>query len=287
MGQLVWIASYPKSGNTWIRAFLHNYIRQPDAPYDINRLTDLCASDANAERYRRYDSRPASHYAVADVLRLRGQVQRDLTALDSTLVFVKTHNARLAIEGVPLIAPGVSAGAIYIVRDPRDVAVSFSRHLGRSIDETIALMADPGLMTGGTDQVVFEHLGSWSLHVQSWAGRPEPRVRVIRYETLAAAPEATFEALIRFLGQDPPAERLRRAIRFSALGELQAQEQTHGFIECVPEATGAFFGAGQPGHWRTVLTPAQQARLEHDHGALMRRFGYLGPAGGRARLLGK
>ena len=102
MGQLVWIASYPKSGNTWMRAFLHNYIRQPDAPYDINRLTDLAASDVNAERYQRYDQRPASQYSVADVQRMRRLVHRDLTTLDATLVFVKTHNARLVVAGAPL-----------------------------------------------------------------------------------------------------------------------------------------------------------------------------------------
>lgn len=275
MGQLVWIASYPKSGNTWVRAFLHNYIRQPAAPYDINRLTDLCASDASAERYRRYDERPASHYTVADVQRQRGKVHRDLTALDSTLVFVKTHNARLVIEGAPLISPAVSAGAIYIVRDPRDVAVSYSRHLGRSIDETIGVMADPRATTGGTDSKVFEHLGSWSLHVQSWTGRPDPRVHVLKYEALIARPEDAFGALVRFLGQEPPADRLHSAIRFSDIAELRGQEQANGFIERVPEATGTFFGAGQPGHWRSVLTPMQRERIEHDHGAMMRRFGYL------------
>ena len=110
MGKLVWIASYPKSGNTWVRAFLHNYIRQPAAPYDINRLTDLTASDVSAERYARYDARPASQYSVADVQRMRPLVQRDLMALDPTLVFVKTHNALMAVAGAPLIAPEVTAG---------------------------------------------------------------------------------------------------------------------------------------------------------------------------------
>ena len=97
----------------------------------------------------------------------------------------------------------------------------------------------------------------------------------MRYESLAAAPAAAFGPLIGWLGQDPPAERLDRAIRFSAFTELRAQEDTQGFKERVPEATGRFFGSGQPGHWRDVLTRAQQARIEHDHGAVMQRFGYL------------
>jgi hypothetical protein len=275
MGQLVWIASYPKSGNTWIRAFLHNYIRQPDAPYDINRLTDLTAADTNAERYHRYDPRPASQYTIADVQRMRRLVHHDLTALDSTLVFVKTHNAKLQVAGAPLITPEVTAGTIYIVRDPRDVAVSYSRHRGRSIDDTIAFMADAEAATGGTDAKVYERFGSWSEHVHSWTSSSDPRVHVVRYEALVNAPEATFGPQIRWLGQEPPQERLNRIARFSAFGVLRAQEQADGFKERVAESTGPFFGTGQPGHWRTVLRPAQQAQIERDHGTMMRRFGYL------------
>jgi hypothetical protein len=275
MGQLLWIASYPKSGNTWVRAFLHNYIRQPDAPYDINRLTDLTAADINAERYHRYDPRPASQYTVADVQRMRRLVQRDLTALDSTLVFVKTHNAMLEVEDAPLITPELTAGAIYIVRDPRDVAVSYSRHRGRSIDDTIAFMADHQAATGGTDKQVYERLSSWSMHVHSWTRRRDPRVHVVRYEAMVAAPEATFASQIRWMGQQPSPDRLNRAISFSAFNELRAQEQAGGFKERVAGSTAPFFGTGQPGHWRTILTPSQQARIEHDHAIIMQRFGYL------------
>jgi hypothetical protein len=275
MGQLVWIASYPKSGNTWVRAFLHNYIRQPHAPYDINRLTDLTAADTNAERYRRHDPRPASQYTIADVQRMRPLVHRDLTALDSTLVFVKTHNAMLQVAGAPLVTPEVTAGALYILRDPRDVAVSYSRHLGRSIDETIAFMADPNAATGGTDAKVYELHSSWSVHVHSWTSNPDPRIHVVRYETMIETPESAFGAQIDWLGQAPSPERLARAIRFSAFDELSAQEQAKGFKERVAESTAPFFGAGQAGHWRRVLSPAQQAQIEGDHGAMMRRFGYL------------
>jgi hypothetical protein len=275
MGQLVWIASYPKSGNTWMRAFLHNYIRDAETPYDINRLTDLTAADVNAERYRRYDPRPASLYKLADVQRMRPLVQRDLTALDSTLVFVKTHNARLAVAGVPLITPAVTAGAIYIVRDPRDIAVSYSRHRGRSIDETIAFMADPEAATGGTDSQVFELLSTWSGNANSWTSPSDPRVRVVRYETIVHDPASVFGAIITWLGQTPPPERLQRAIRFSSFAEMRAQEQANGFKERTSESDGLFFETGKPGHWREVLSPVQQLRIERDHETMMRRFGYL------------
>jgi hypothetical protein len=274
LGKLVWIASYPKSGNTWIRAFLHNYIRQGAAPYDINALTDLTAADVNAERYHRYDPRPASQYTIADVQRMRRLVHRDLMALDKTLVFVKTHNAKLVVAGAPLITPEVTAGAIYVVRDPRDVAVSYSAHLGRSIDDTIARMADPEAASGGSDAKVYERHSSWSVHVQSWTHPADPTIRVLRYEALVAAPESVFAELIGWLGQPPPPARLNQAIRFSHIAELRAQESAKGFKERVAGSTAPFFGAAKPGHWRGVLSPTQQARIERDHGTMMARFGY-------------
>jgi hypothetical protein len=275
MGKLVWIASYPKSGNTWLRAFLHNYIRQPATPADINRLAELTASDVNAERYRRYDPRPASQYSIADVQRMRPKVHRDLMALDSTFVFVKTHNARLDLAGVPLITPQVTAGAIVVVRDPRDVAVSYSRHLGRPLDETIALMADPAAATGGTDSAIVEILASWSTHVATWTAPPDPRVHVMRYETMIEAPEASFTRLAGWLSPGPSPERVRRALRFSALDEMRAQEQAHGFVERTAQSTAPFFGAGRPGRWREWLSSNQQTQIERDHEMMMRRFGYL------------
>ena len=237
MGKLIWIASYPKSGNTWVRAFLHNYIRQGDAPYDINRLTDLTAADVNAERYRRYDPRPASQYAIADVQRMRRLVHRDLMGLDTTLVFVKTHNARMDIAGAPLITPEATAGAIYVVRDPRDIAVSYSAHLGRSLDETIDRMADPEAATGGTDAKVYELHSSWSAHVRSWLNPPDPMVPALRYEALAAAPEAVFGRLIEWLGQPPTAERLsrgdpvQRVQRIAGAGAGQGLRRARGAID--------------------------------------------------------
>jgi hypothetical protein len=275
MGKLVWIASYPKSGSTWVRAFLHNYILQPAEPQDINALMDLSTGESGALRYRRYDPRPASRYSIADVMRMRPLVHRDLMAESPNLVFVKTHNASVLVEGVPLMTPEVTAGAVYIVRDPRDVAVSYSRHRGRSLDDTIAFMADPEAATGGTDDKVYERLSSWSVHVHFWTRNPHPLLHVMRYEDMLADPDRAFGALVRVLGQEPPPDRLARAIRFSAFAELQRQEQARGFIEQPAESQGAFFGHGQAGGWRGVLSAAQVRRIEQDHGAMMHRFGYM------------
>jgi len=275
MGQIIWIASYPKSGSTWLRAFLHNYVRDAETPHDINRLMDLTTGESSAARYRRHDPRPPSQYSIADVQRLRPLVHRALADAHPGLIFVKTHNALLVVEGVQTITKAVTSGAIYILRDPRDVAISYSRHLDRSIDDTIAILADVEAATGGTDEKVYERLSSWSAHVHFWTRRPHPELHVMRYEDMVAAPYQAFGGLIRFLGQDPPEDRLARAVRFSDFAVLQAQEAARGFIEQPARSNGPFFRAGQVGQWKTVLTRAQRARIERDHGEVMRRFGYL------------
>lgn len=275
MGKLIWLASYPKSGSTWLRAFLHNYILEPDEPYAINRLMDLTVGESGASRYRKYDPRPASRFSIADVQRMRPLVHHDLTRTQPNHVFVKTHNASLLVDGVPLVTPDVTAGAIYIVRDPRDVALSFSHHLGRSVDKTIAFMADPAAATGGTDTKVYERLSSWSVHVHFWTRHTNPLLHVVRFEDMLAAPDEAFAAIIRFLGEEPQAERLARAIRFSRFDELGSQEKRAGFIEQPAESNAPFFRVGRSGQWRATLTPSQRLRLERDHGEIMRRFGYL------------
>jgi hypothetical protein len=109
MGKLVWLASYPKSGNTWLRAFLHNYILQPDQPHDINALGDLSVSESTAAFFNKYDSRPAGTYTTNDVQRMRPLVHADFTGFHPDLVFVKTHNAALSFHDVPLCMPSPPA----------------------------------------------------------------------------------------------------------------------------------------------------------------------------------
>ena len=274
MGNIVWLASYPKSGSTWLRAFLHNFLRPSNQPYDINRLGDFTANECEAAHYRIHDPRPASQLSLAEVQRLRPKVHRDLTRLAPELVFAKTHNAVLVVEGMPLLTPAVTAGAIYIVRDPRAVALSYSRHLGWTIDRTLEFMAHDGAATGQDDRHVFERLASWSSHVASWTQQPNPRQLVLRYEDMLVDPLKSFGNVVRFLGSEPPSDRLDRAIRFSRFEELKAQEQRAGFIER-PGSAAAFFAEGRADAWREVVTAEQTARIAERHGAQMRRFGYL------------
>jgi hypothetical protein len=273
MGKLVWLASYPKSGNTWLRAFLHNYTLQPEQPHGINMLGDLSVSESTAAFFNKYDSRPPASYATRDVQRMRALVHTDFTRFHPDLVFVKTHNAALSFHEIPLCTPAVTAGAIVIVRDPRDIAISYSHFSGLAVDDVISFMGNTGAANRGTDAQVFEFLSSWSNHTSSWI-QTEKRI-ILRYEDLLDQPEKSFGRIIKFLGEDPPPEKLRRAINFSSFENLSGQEAASGYAAAGPNAASKFFRAGRAGQWQTALTPAQIKRIESDHGAIMQKFGYL------------
>jgi hypothetical protein len=274
MGKIVWLASYPKSGNTWLRAFLHNLLRNPEEAYDINRIADFTLGDSDLRWYLGPIGRPPGDWTREEVGRVRASVHATMTGAFPDSVFVKTHNALVADRTGPMITLAETAAAIYLVRNPLDVAVSFADHLGKSLDETIDFMADPGAESLNTERAVYQIYRSWSEHVLSWTERPHPGLHVLRYEDMLAEPTGTFRAVARFLGLDPPRPRLERAIRRSSFRVLQEQERRHGFAERSPLAA-KFFREGKAGQWRRALTPEQADRMVASHRRQMERFGYL------------
>jgi hypothetical protein len=273
MGKIVWLASYPKSGNTWLRAFLHNLLRDPQDGYDINRITDFCANDSAVGWYAPFIGRAPGDWTEEEVGKARRKAHEAITKVHPDSAFVKTHNALTFDRFGPLITMELTAGAIYILRNPLDVAISYSHHLGETIDWTIRLMNSPGAGTPNTPTNVFQQLRSWSEHVRSWTARPHPGLHVIRYEEMLSAPEQTFGGVANFLGLRPPRERLLRAIERSGFQELQRREEAHGFQERGRHLK-RFFREGRAGQWREVLTRTQVRRIVEAHGHTMQRFGY-------------
>jgi hypothetical protein len=276
MAGIIWLASYPKSGNTWVRAFLHNLLRDPARSYDINRLSDLTPGDSQIDKYRVLDPAFGEDYSDERVQALRPQVHRAIAASWPDTVVVKTHNALIEEEGAPLVALEVTAGAIYVVRNPLDVAISFSHHNAASIDDIIAFMAQPGARSVSNAANVYEVYGSWSEHVASWTATPNPRLHVMRYEDMLASPARSFGALVTFLGLDAPRARIAKAIRLSSFAVLREQERRHGFRE-KPVVADKFFREGTAGQWRKRLTPAQIAAIVAAHREQMARYAYLPP----------
>ena len=277
MGKIFWIASYPKSGNTWMRAFVANLLLADGQPLSLNEIGEACVSESNILWFtpllKGHES--PNDLSQKRVMELRPQAQKRIAAVNKTDVFIKTHNCHGEFLGHPLIRHDVTLGAVYVVRDPRDVVISAADHWGFSINEMIDCLSNVAFETAPLpDRQVFEKLSSWSGHVASWTGGQSRRRIVLRYEDLLRDPFKHFSKLAMGIGLSRDRERIRQVIEWTSFRKLREMEDKEDFIER-SEYSERFFRSGTSGNWRKQLTPKQVARIERDHGKVMRRFGYL------------
>lgn len=271
---IVWLASYPKSGNTWTRIFLANYLFNRPEPMPINQIHRLGIGDSIAKTYRMVAGGPIDTRDMHAMLALRPKVLNGITGNGADVNFVKTHNIRDVALGVELVPVPLTRSAVYILRNPLDVIPSYARHYGLSIEETAHAMERDEHIAHGDDNTVPQYLGNWSRHVRSWTVRAPFPVLVLRYEDLQADPKAGFARLLEHIGVPVEAERLARAVRFSSFDEVSRQESESGFVEKSPTAE-RFFHGGRAGGWREVLPPEIVERVTRVHGPTMRKHGYL------------
>ena len=266
----VWIASYPKSGNTWMRILLANLMAQRDEPQDINSLDDFgnVVSRPDFENAAMVDT-TLLHQSELD--RIRPAVH-DFTARSLCAArVIKTHDQGVRADHVAVLG---SAGrlAIYLLRDPRDVAVSYADHMNLAQDKAIARMASKTNRLGAG--LAMPHvIGDWGSHVKSWTEQDRIPVVVLRYEDLLAETLGGLTKVATFLGIECDSETLERAVAHSRFDELRRQEEVHDFRERQPRQK-RFFREGRAGQWREVLTREQVRAIEAAHGEVMRRWGY-------------
>jgi hypothetical protein len=274
---IVWLASYPKSGNTWTRAFLHNLVKVTsggDEAQHINELNQFSTGISAKPFFEEILGFEPTDAHRSQIAAARSQVQQSIADSADGLIFVKTHQALVIDRGHPTIDFSVTAGAIYIVRNPLDVAISYSHHLGKPIDFVIDFMGLKNAETSVASKQVYEVYGSWSQHVLSWTRKPHPAIYVMRYEDMLDDPQGTFGALARHLLFNPTEHELADAVKRSSFEQLKLQEEKAGFRER-PEHAERFFRDGRAGQWKEILTPKQIERIVNDHTEQMTRFGYI------------
>jgi aryl sulfotransferase len=276
--KIVWLASYPKSGNTWMRTLLTNYLRDADAPADINHLDGGPIASARVW-FDEWVGVEASALDDATIARLRPAVYRCLLREAQQTLFMKAHDAwRSTDSGESLFPSDVTAGVVYLLRNPLDVAVSAAHHYGISLQESVERLCDPefalGRSLGSTSDQLRQQLGAWSGHVRSWVDESGLPIVVIRYEDLRADTENLFAEIVRFCGLPYNPDRVRKAVAFSDFRELQRQEREAGFRERPALASAPFFRQGAAGAGRQTLTQAQVQLILETHGETMQRFGY-------------
>lgn len=271
---IVWLASYPKSGNTWTRVFLANYLLSTQKPVPINEVHRVGSGDSMAAAYHMVAGRKLDVLRVPHVLKFRHKVLRGIVANNADINLVKTHNARVTAYEVELIPKKFTRASIYIMRNPLDMVLSYARHYAISHKAAVERITHPDNANLPTETTVAEFLGTWEAHVRSWVkDAPWPQL-VLRYEDLLDDPETQFAKVLKLMGVPVDPERLQRAIRFASFDELSKQEEESGFIE-KPKESEKFFGKGQKDQWKTDLDPALADIIRDKLGTTMKRYGYL------------
>ncbi|MEY9427045.1 hypothetical protein ABH975_002360 [Bradyrhizobium ottawaense] len=279
---IIWLASYPKSGNTWIRVFAHNLIKElsgSSQTQNINRLHEHTGWEFGAKPFEAVLQKPFAEASHQELAQARPGAQAWLAGSRKGPFLTKTHLCVGREFGIPTINLDVTLAAIYVVRNPLDVAISFAHHLSEPVDNVIAKMAQDNFTTANRERHVYEIMGSWSQHVASWIGIFNRPIHIMRYEDMLAHPEHSFGALARFLGLDPTQEQLKSAIAKSSFAELKRQESERGFREKPPNAE-SFFREGTSGQWVKALSPTQVQNIVRAHAPMMQRFGYVQPSCG-------
>lgn len=275
---IFWLASYPKSGNTWFRIVLSHLLQKEEKPLSLDEIQTGSIASARgwSDTALGVDSADFSHDELEPLRRLaylwHGAHLKEPG-------YHKIHDAyHHTSEGLSMIPPEISLGALYFIRNPLDVAISFANHQKQTIDKVISQMNDASFAFCDNNKKqpnqLRQKLFSWSSHVESWLQANEMNTCVLRYEDMKERPLETFGKASCFLNLRVSRDNLVKAIEASSIERLQALEKENGFSE-KPSGVKTFFRKGICGDWKTVLTRKQIDKIIHDHGAVMEQFGYL------------
>jgi hypothetical protein len=273
MGNIIWLASYPRSGNIWLQSFLHNLLNQAQHAPTAEEIGGFCTPETAALHFMAPDSRPLGEWSWQEVAARRGAAHKAITELRSDNVFASTRAALAESGGAPTITMDYTAAAIYLVRNPLDLAVSLAAQGEQTIDQAITRL-ETEFLSKNSDQFAYECHGSWSTHVLSWTQQRHAGLHLLRYEDMLSAPENAFSPLATFMGLDVPPERLAQAIHFSSFSELAAEEKKSA-ARTGSGPPGGLLRVGKSEQWRDVLSADQARRIVEFHGEQMERFGYI------------
>lgn len=274
-----WLASYPKSGNTWMRIGLLT-LRDGGEAVDLGRMTNnigiFLAMRHRLDMALDIDS---SDLSAEEIGLLRPKIYGLIDHQGRETTIWKIHDCwERTADGDEMFPAEATAATLYLVRDPRDVAVSFAHHFEVAIDEAIDLMADPHYRVAAKKTSCHFHLpqqySSWSGHVTSWLDQSGLEPTLIRYEDMVADFAAVLRRACVALNWESGEAAIQATAAATHFDRLRAQEQAGRFPETLA-GERLFFRRGIAGGWRDTLSPAQAARIARDHGAVMARLGYL------------
>ena len=279
---IIWVASYPKSGNTLVRAILTSLIYSEDGNFNFNLL-------------KKIDQYPQNHHFEGltnkfndiDELSKFWTISQDKLNLDKKIKFLKTHHLRCGIGNYTFTNSKNTIGTIYIVRDPRDVIISFAQHHSLSIEEAKDTMfrSDsynfPVIRKKNPDLPIPTLLGSWSDHYNSWT-KNNKNLLFIKYENLIKNKKSELSRIIKFVNnyiKIPISEtKINNCINSTTFESMKQNEKKGLFEENTYDKNGKkikFFNYGKEGNWKSILSKELVLNIEKKFQKEMKELGYI------------
>jgi hypothetical protein len=273
--KIVWLASYPKSGNTWFRLFLTALLNEGEL--DINQIK----TDGQFTSRYLFDSATDLDSAELFEDEVRLLLPDVYTYLSSGQnkqhLFIKVHDAYTLNANHKSIVPSApTLAAIYFIRNPLDVVGSFAHHSNATLDEAIKVMNNDNGKIGELwkGSHLISRMLNWSAHVESWTKNMPFPVLVVRYEDMVLNTIEIFARAVAFLGLDVSAEQIEVAINKTSFQNLRKLEAEQGFKEGAGKKT-PFFRAGKIGNWYEELSRIQVEAILKKNEIIMKQYHYI------------
>ena len=292
--QIFWLASYPKSGNTLLRFILIALFFTDDGifSFDKSKYISQFETVPYIKKNKKIFAKDYKNIGNIRILYkyLNKLQSKECLNIKEDFIFLKTHAGLFKIDDHSFTREVDTRGLIYVVRDPRDVCISWGKHNGWSLDEAVNFMVNDYAIypwprhtndqkENSTKENPKSFVSSWEKHVESWVkvNWKIPKL-IIKYEELVYEKRKTLEILIKFFSTHYNIkfrnldQKLENIVKSTSFEKLQNYEEKHGFKEATKNTN--FFSVGKKNQWKNKLSNSQEEKIRNKFNKIMEIFNY-------------
>ena len=283
---IIWIASYPKSGNTWLRAIIASLVYSDDGIFSFEKLKKIRQFPE-----KQYFKDLVKNFKDFDEIKKNWITAQDKINLDEKIKFFKTHQGNFKIGNDHFTNNQNTQAVIYIVRDPRNVVTSFANHSSVSVDESTNSIINEWVLGGNLNSFNYTekttlYSGTWASNYKSWKSfKSQGKYLLIKYEDLINKKEEILLKMLKFIYKlnkkklDVDQVKFKNVIESTSFERMKNLEKDAGFFESkINKKTGkkiSFFNLGKKNDWKKLIDPTIKKKIENAFKEEMEELGYL------------